>query len=83
MKVNDENSGIRIQDPDPDPQVGVMDPRIRIRIHPQNVMDPQHWLAVSQIRIGFNTNPETAFYVTADSDPNPVVFWKKLLLKLN
>jgi hypothetical protein len=29
MKVNDENSRIRIQDPDPDP--------------PQNVMDPEHW----------------------------------------
>ncbi len=43
MKVNDENSRIRIQDPDPDPNpdpnpdplVRVMDPRIRIRIHPK------------------------------------------------
>ncbi len=33
MKVNDENSSIRIQDPDPDPLVRGMDPRIRIRIH--------------------------------------------------
>ncbi len=35
LKVNDENSRIRIQDPDPnpDPLVRGMDPRIRIRIH--------------------------------------------------
>ncbi len=33
MKVNDENSRIRIQDPDP--LVRSMDPRIRIRIHPK------------------------------------------------
>jgi hypothetical protein len=30
LKVNDENSRIRIQDPDPDPLVRGMDPRIRI-----------------------------------------------------
>jgi hypothetical protein len=30
LKVNDEKSRIRIQDPDPDPLVGGMDPRIRI-----------------------------------------------------
>ena len=43
LKVNDENRRIRIQDPDPnpDPLVRGMDPRIRI--HPKNVMDPQHW----------------------------------------
>ncbi len=35
LKVNDENSRIRIQDPDPDPLVWGMDPRIRIRIHPK------------------------------------------------
>ncbi len=39
MKVNDENSKIRIQDPDPnpdpDPLVRGIDPRIRIRIHPK------------------------------------------------
>jgi hypothetical protein len=35
LKVNDENSRIRIQDPDPDPLVRSMDPRIRIRIHPK------------------------------------------------
>jgi hypothetical protein len=34
LKVNDENSRIRI--PDPDPLVRGMDP-------PQNVMEPQHW----------------------------------------
>jgi hypothetical protein len=33
LKVNDENSRIRIQDPDP--LVRSMDPRIRIRIHPK------------------------------------------------
>ncbi len=33
--VNDENSRIRIQDPDPEPLVRGMDPRIRIRIHPK------------------------------------------------
>ncbi len=33
LKVNDENSRIRIQDPDPDPLVRGMDPRIRI--HPK------------------------------------------------
>jgi hypothetical protein len=33
LKVNDENSRIRIQDPDPDPLVRRMDPRIRI--HPK------------------------------------------------
>jgi hypothetical protein len=36
LKVKDENSRIRIQDPDP--LVRGMDPRIRIH---QNVMDPQ------------------------------------------
>ncbi len=35
LKFNDENSWIRIQDPDPDPLVRGMDPRIRIRIHPK------------------------------------------------
>jgi hypothetical protein len=37
LKVNDENSRFRIQDPDPDPLVRSMDPRIRIRIriHPK------------------------------------------------
>jgi hypothetical protein len=37
MKVNDENSRIRIQDPDPnpDPLVRGMDPRIRIQIRPK------------------------------------------------
>ncbi len=44
LKLNDENSRIRIQDSDPDPLVRSMDPRIRIRIHPQNVMDPEHVL---------------------------------------
>ena len=38
LKVNDENSRIRIQDPDPDPLVRSMDPD-----PPQNVMDPEHW----------------------------------------
>jgi hypothetical protein len=33
LKVNGENSMIRIQDPDP--LVRGMDPRIRIRIHPK------------------------------------------------
>jgi hypothetical protein len=33
LKVNDENSRIRIQDPNPDPLVRGMDPRIRI--HPK------------------------------------------------
>ena len=33
LKVNDENRRIRIQDPDPDPLVRGMDPRIRI--HPK------------------------------------------------
>jgi hypothetical protein len=33
LKVNDENSRIRIQDPDPDPLLRGMDPRIRI--HPK------------------------------------------------
>jgi hypothetical protein len=42
LKVNDENSRIRIRIQDPDPLVRSMDPRIRIRIHPQNVMDPEH-----------------------------------------
>ncbi len=32
LKVNDEISRIRIKDPDPDPLVRGMDPRIRIRI---------------------------------------------------
>ncbi len=35
LKVNDENSRIRIQDPEPGPLVRSMDPRIRIRIHPK------------------------------------------------
>ncbi len=39
LKFNDENSRIRIQDPNPDPNpdplVRGMDPRIRIRIHPK------------------------------------------------
>ncbi len=33
LKVNDENNRIRFQDPDPDPLVRGMDPRIRI--HPK------------------------------------------------
>jgi hypothetical protein len=37
LKIYDENSRIRILDPDPnpDPSVRGMDPRIRIRIHPK------------------------------------------------
>jgi hypothetical protein len=31
LKVSDENSWIRIQDPDPDPLVRGIDPQIRIR----------------------------------------------------
>jgi hypothetical protein len=42
----DENGRIRIQDPDPDPLTRGMDPRIRI--HPQNVMDPQYWFKQRQ-----------------------------------
>jgi hypothetical protein len=42
LKVSDENSRIRIQDPDP--LVKGMDPRIRIRIHTKNFMDPEHCL---------------------------------------
>jgi hypothetical protein len=43
LKFNDENSRIRIQDPDT--LVRGMDPGTWIlRIHPQNVMDLQHWL---------------------------------------
>ncbi len=30
LKVNDENSRIRVQDPDPDPSVRGMDPRNRL-----------------------------------------------------
>ncbi len=56
MKVNDENSRIRIQDPDPnpDPLVRGMDPRTRIRIHPK-----MPW-----IRNTGSTDP--------DSDPDPL-----------
>jgi hypothetical protein len=39
LKVNDENSKIRIQDQDPDPNP---DPLVRGMYLPQNVMDPQH-----------------------------------------
>ncbi len=37
LKVNDEYTRIRIQDPDPnpDPLVRGMDPKIRIQIHPK------------------------------------------------
>jgi hypothetical protein len=35
LKVNEENSRIRIQDPDPDPLARGMYPRIQIRIHPK------------------------------------------------
>jgi len=41
LKVHDENSRIRIQNPDPDSLVRGMDPH-----PPQNVMDPQHCLQV-------------------------------------
>jgi hypothetical protein len=36
-----KTEGIQDPDPNPDPLVRGMDPRIRI--HPKNVMDPQHW----------------------------------------
>ncbi len=45
LKVNDENSRIRIQNPDPnqDPLDRGMDPRIRIRIHPNTAFkDPRN-----------------------------------------
>ncbi len=44
MKVNDENSRIRTQDPDsnPDPLVRGMDPADPDPDPPQNGMDPQH-----------------------------------------
>jgi hypothetical protein len=40
----DTDPSVRGTDPnlDPDPLVRGMDPRIQIRIHHQNVMDPQH-----------------------------------------
>ncbi len=50
LKVNDENSRIRIQDPDPDPLVRGMDPRIRIRIHPK-----MSWIRNTAENIGRNT----------------------------
>jgi hypothetical protein len=40
LKVNEEYSRIRIQNPDPDPLVRDMDPRIRIRIRIQ----PMSWI---------------------------------------
>jgi hypothetical protein len=47
LKVNDENSRIRIQDPDSDPLVRGMDPvdPDPDPDPPQNVMDPQHWFS--------------------------------------
>jgi hypothetical protein len=63
LKVNDENSRIRIQDLDPDPKpdplARSMDPRIRIRIPPQNVMDPEHCSKVvcNEKRGGFTVIP--------------------------
>jgi hypothetical protein len=42
LKVNDENSRIRIQDPDPDPLVRGMDPRIRI--HPK-----MSWIRITDL----------------------------------
>jgi hypothetical protein len=48
---HDENSRIRIQDPHPDPLVGGMDPRIRIRIHPKmswiRNLDPKYLRGVA------------------------------------
>jgi hypothetical protein len=43
LKVNDENSRIRIQDPDPNPDPLVKRHRYADPDPPQNVMDPQHW----------------------------------------
>ncbi len=53
LKVNDENSRIRIQDPDPnpDPLVRGMDPRIRIRIHAK-----MSWIRNTAFDLAIKTN---------------------------
>ncbi len=57
LKVNDENSRIRIQDPNPDPLVRGMDPRIRIRIHPK-----MSWIR-NTFRVTFNPRNSAPFYL--------------------
>ncbi len=77
LKVNDENSKIWIQDPDPNP-----DPRRHGSADPdphQNVMDPEHWFLSSR-----KYDPGRSFRI---HDPDPqhwfllYFFIKKILLK--
>ncbi len=49
MKVNDENSRIRIQEPDPNPDPDSLVRHGSTDLDPdphQNVMDPEHWATV-------------------------------------
>ncbi len=71
LKVNGENSRIRIQDPDPnpdpDPLVRSMDPRIRIRIHPKmSWIRNTGWNTVHVVRTrytaGEKQNKETSLF---------------------
>jgi hypothetical protein len=77
LKVNDENSRIRIQDLDPDPLVRSMDPRIRIRIHPK-----MSWIRNTVLlifKIGPGPNPSgstTLIYVQYRIEAKDTVKWK-------
>ncbi len=61
LKVNDEKSRIRIQDPDP--LVRGMDPRIRIRIHPK-----MSWIRNTAIFAWWSKDAEP-YLVLTDTEP--------------
>jgi hypothetical protein len=75
LKVTDENSRIRIQDPDPnpdpnpdrDPLVKGMDPRIRIRIHPK-----MSWIRNTDAKYTFQKNDfqQYANYILQKNEKN-------------
>jgi hypothetical protein len=70
LKVNDENSWIRIQDPDPgsgsiSQRHGSADPDPSPR---QNVMDPQHWV---QHNLGYGLRSR----LISDSKFSHTIYW--------
>jgi hypothetical protein len=66
LKVNDENSRIRIQYSDPDPLVRGMDPRIRIRIptpkcHGSGTLVPEYYYKMLLLGTGIFLIQQTMF----------------------
>jgi hypothetical protein len=77
LKVNDENSRIRIQEPDPDPLVRGMDPRIRIHPKMSWIRNNDIFHEKIQLCVTFKSDQDP------DSDPDLNPYWFGFLTEAN